>query len=265
MQSEKVLARPGFSVGSELLANKDGQRIVLPFKRSSVAILVLMVIAVVMTVPAVSAGTSAARELGSLDTLFDLVSALFMLGWLLGWSVGLFVIYALFAVFLAGRETLVLHSDRIEVRMGLPFLFVRTELDPALITGLQHWIPKPKSSRAWRGPHLVFDYDGNRREIGSDLSPDYARELAGKIRSVRGSGARLTASRATVHKPVREAHRQAGMSRVPVKNATKSPAGLWTPATMSLLAANVVPVVGVLLWNWDLGMLMALFLSLIHI
>lgn len=145
MAHANILARHGFSIGTGLFDATPGRRIVLPFRRSGVAILVIAVIALVMTVPAVATFSSAAGSWGRLDGLFDLTTALFLSGWLLGWSMGLLIIYALLAIVWFGRETLVLRPGAVETRLGLPFLFIRARLDPARISDLHHHTPEPRS------------------------------------------------------------------------------------------------------------------------
>ena len=72
-----VIDRPG-----------DGLRRVLPFRRSPIAIAVLAAFDLVFLIPAVITFRQAAAEWSRFDSLFDLVGALFLSAWLLGWSIG---------------------------------------------------------------------------------------------------------------------------------------------------------------------------------
>ena len=90
--------------GIDLFTLDEGERVELPFKRSLPAILIVVAMAVAMTVPAIGVFRSAASEWGRLDSLFDLVGAVFSTGWLMGWSIGLLVLYALVGVLLIGFD-----------------------------------------------------------------------------------------------------------------------------------------------------------------
>ncbi|MBT8121935.1 MAG: hypothetical protein KJO10_05340, partial [Gammaproteobacteria bacterium] len=181
---EKTLHPSRFRFGIDLPAAGDGERIVMPLRRSPVAILIVAVMAVVMTVPAISVFGQAAADWGRLDSLFDLVGALFSTGWLMGWGTGLLFLYGILALLVTGRETLILDDGRVDIRLGLPLLFFGVTLDPGRIQNLHHSIPEPKSSKAWRGPHLAFDYDGAPLEVGSNLGEAEAMQLAARLRAL---------------------------------------------------------------------------------
>lgn len=249
MRSETLPAGHRFRVGFGFPAGGDGQHIALPFRRSVPVILVAAVVALVMTVPAVDTFADAAQQWRGLESLFDLTSALFLSAWLLGWSTGLLIVYAVLAVVVTGREALVLRPGVIEIRFGLPFLYMKTQLDPAAIDKLRHRVPKSEHGTSWRGPHLEFEYRGVPLQLGSNISPARAEELARMIRAVpAGSG--------NAARQPRPARRPDTAAASPANREQTGPGSL---ATLALLAANLVPVVGVLLLGWDLGTLMVLF------
>jgi len=257
MDHANVLARLGFSIGTGLLETTPGRRIVLPFRRSGVAMLVIALLALVMSVPAVRVFSDAAASWSRLDGLFDLTSALFLSGWLLGWSMGLFILYGLLALLWAGRETLVLRPGAVEIRLGLPLLFLRVRLEPARINALRHHVPEPGSGTAWRGPHLAFDYDGTRMEIGSNLDPAAANRLAGLIRDLPAAA---VSSAPGYYIATPQPAPAAGLDAVTTDPAPASCRdGSFPASTLVLVAANLVPVIGVLMFGWDLGRLMVLF------
>jgi hypothetical protein len=170
------------------------------------------------------------------------------------------VLYGLFALLALGRETLLLHPGVVEVRLGLPILFLRTRLDPGRIRLLHHGIPEPGTGTAWRGPHLAFDYDGNPVQLGSDLDPAAAKRLAGLIRAL--PAATGTGQPGHFLEQPRQGTTDATdawirMDAVPA--AEPAPNGTRALSTLALVAANRVPVAGVLLSGWDLGALMVLF------
>ena len=59
----------------------------LPFRRAWLFIGVLLIFDLVFLVPAITTFRQAAAEWARLEDLFDLVSALFLSAWLLGWSI----------------------------------------------------------------------------------------------------------------------------------------------------------------------------------
>ncbi|MEZ5543570.1 MAG: DUF6498-containing protein, partial [Pseudomonadota bacterium] len=193
----------------------------------------------------------------ALDGLFNLTMALFTTAWLLGWSLGLAVLYGLLALLGFGREVVVLRPGSVEVRLGLPLLFVRFRLDPTRITNLHRRIPEPGAGTAWRGPHLAFDYAGTRMELGSDLDPATAEGLAERIRALpvttvaAAPGFFLSAPRRLPGDVAQAAETE------PAASSTAADGSRLT--ALALLAANLVPIAGVLLFGWDLGRLMVLF------
>ncbi len=260
MNRANVLARQGLSAGTGLFESAPGRRIVLPFRRSAVAILIVAVMAVIMSVPAVGVFSDAAGAWTRLDGLFDLTTALFLSGWLLGWSVGLFILYALVMILWFGRETLVLRPGCVEIRFGLPVLFIRFRLDPGCIHALRRHVPERGAGTSWRGPHLAFDYDGSTVEVGSDISPASAQELAGLIRALPPrTGAAPDGHPAQTESPLHDAARDSGDPAITVPAPVCAQTERLPVSILALIAANLVPVAGVLLLHWDLGRLMVLF------
>lgn len=261
MEQASLFTRLGFSVGTTLFDTAPGQRIVLPIRRPRAALLVIGLMALVMTVPAIQVFSDAARSWGELDGLFGLTVALFQSAWLLGWSIGLFILYCLLALLGLGRETLLLHPGAVEVRLGLPFLFLRTRLDPGRIRAPHHAIPEPGSGLAWRGPHLAFEYDGTPLQLGTNLDPAAADRLAGLIGALPAAAAGTRQPGfflAQPHPgPVDTENAIDTVADMPVVEPVRS--SNLPLSTLALIAANLVPLAGVLLFGWDLGTLMVLF------
>ena len=78
--------RPAFRIGMVPRDGRDGYRRVWPFRRSWLAIAILMVMDIIFLIPAVSTFRQAISEWSKFDSLFDLVGALFISAWLLGWA-----------------------------------------------------------------------------------------------------------------------------------------------------------------------------------
>ena len=255
---ENTLHPSRFRFGFDLFAGHDDARIRLPFQRPTIAILIVAAMAIAMTIPAISVFGQAAAHWSRLDDLFDLVGALFSSGWLLGWSVGLVILYGLLAILLFGCETLLLQPGRLEMRLGLPFLFLGVTLDPGKIKNLHHATPKAKSGKAWRGPHLAFDYEGAPLEIGSRLSEVETAQLAARIRALPAATDDLYSQRETDPLISSLTDREANTASENTA-AIETEAPWITLPALALLGANLLPIVGVLLFGWDLGAIMVLF------
>lgn len=253
---ENSLHSSNFRFGIDLIAGDDGERVDLPFKRSVLAILIVAAMAIAMTVPAISVFRSAATEWGRLESLFDLVGALFSTGWLMGWSIGLLFLYALLAVLFIGRETLILTPGSVQLRAGLPFMFFRVRLDPGRIEKLHHRRPKAKSSHAWRGPHLAFEYNGTPMEVGSGLSKDAAQQLAERIRALPRAPAQTAVPTGNAESTIQLINDTATLTSADMQG-THTPYS--TLPAIALIGANLLLLAGVLLFGWDLGIIMVLF------
>jgi hypothetical protein len=97
-----------------------GERVRLPFQRSWKALLMVAILATAMTVPAVNVFHQAFDGWREFDGLFDLVAALFSSFWLMGWSVGLLLIWGILLALLMGREVLLVRPGEVELVLGVP-------------------------------------------------------------------------------------------------------------------------------------------------
>ena len=183
----------------DLPGQDDGFRRVLPFKRSWLALGILLAMDTAFIIPAVLTFQQAATQWGKLDSLFDLVIAVFLSAWLLGWSIAPLLMTTILIVLLFGREVIKAHPGRVDLFIGLPFLGFTAQYDVARMRNLRSDQPKSKSGKkspkSWRGSHLAFDYGANTVAFGSDISRGEAAELKGQIEIAAGrtirSGAAL--------------------------------------------------------------------------
>ncbi|HEY5775048.1 MAG TPA: hypothetical protein VIS57_03080, partial [Xanthomonadales bacterium] len=79
--------KPKIRFGFDVPGDNDGFRRVLPFRRSWVAIVLVAAMDAAFIIPAVLTFGQAMAEWGTYDSLFDLVAALFLSAWLLGWMI----------------------------------------------------------------------------------------------------------------------------------------------------------------------------------
>jgi hypothetical protein len=256
--------RPGFKIGIDLPVQDDGFRRVLPFRRSWLAIGILVAMDTAFIIPAVLTFQQAAAQWGKLDGLFDLVIAVFLSAWLLGWSIAPLLMTTILIVLLFGREVIKAHPGRVDLFIGLPFLGFTALYDVARMRNLRSEQPKNKSGKSWRGSHLAFDYGANKVSFGSDISSGEAGELRGRIEMATGrtirSGAALPEELEGKWKPKPEIAEEVG-SQAPstITSMEVQPLTLASPSTLALIIANLVPVAGTLFLGWDLSDVMVIY------
>ena len=252
--------RPGFKMGLDLPDDKDGLRRVLPFRRSWIAIVILAVMDVIFIIPAVITIHQAAEEWSKFDSLFDLVGALFLSAWLLGWSIGPLIMTGILALMLFGREVIKARPGTVEIFIGLPLVGVTAQYDAAKMRNLRIEHPLKKSGKSWRGSHLVFDYGANPVAVGSAISSGEVAELKGRIQIATGAtirrGEALPGEVRTKWEPDEEVSPELPPAEPTVK---ASPVTLTSPSTLALIFANLVPIAGMIFLGWNLSDVMVLY------
>jgi hypothetical protein len=237
-------------------------RRVLPFRRSWIAALVLAAFDAVFLVPAITTFRQAATEWADVNSLFDLVGALFLAAWLMGWSIGPLLMTTILVLLLFGREVLMVRGDRLIILIGIPGVGLKMEYAVRAMRNLRFEQPVKKSPNSWRGNHLVFDYGANAVSLGSDLDgSDVAATRAAirtasglSIRSGEATGSELAGSWETLElSPAEEPPRPEALA------GEARPVTLSSPSTLALILANLVPLAGAALLGWDLGLVMVLY------
>jgi len=111
--------RPELKFGLNLATADDGFNKVLPFRRSWIAIAVLAVMDTIFAIPAVSTFSQAVTEWVQVESLFDLVIAIFLSAWLLAWVTAPLIMTTILILLLFGREVLKARPGAIEVFFGV--------------------------------------------------------------------------------------------------------------------------------------------------
>lgn len=259
--------RPEFNFG---LASADEACTLVrryPFRRSPVAILVLLVFDVVFLVPAVSTLLEAISMWQQPDELFSVVGALFISFWLLGWSMAPLLITAILVLLLCGREELRAGPGRVELLLGLPGLGITARYEAASIRNLRIETPQEKSGRSWRASHLVFDYGASSHAFGSEVAQAELELLGVQLEQAtglplrRGDASARELEWVSPENPV--ATRESGPTRLqpdsPAKVASAAGNGVFSTSVLVLIAANLVPLAGAVFWDWNLGAVLALY------
>jgi hypothetical protein len=257
--------RPRFRFGIDRPGRSSELREVLPFKRSWIAIVFLAGFDLAFLIPAITTFRQAAAEWSRFDSLFDLVGALFLSAWLMGWSIAPLVLTTILLLMLFGREVLKARPGAVEIWLGIPGVGVAAVYDATRMRNLRLETPPPKSGRSWRGPHLAFDYGANPVRFGSNLGPADLGRLESRIESATGT--RISRREASPEElegewNVPEFARQLAPSEhaeaEPLETDFEQP-GLLTASAVALLLANLVPLGGAAFLGWSLSDVMVLY------
>ena len=176
----KLAPKLKIAIGPQFSADPD-YAVVLPFKRSPVAISISGIFFVVFAIPLI--GVLGGASAGMDDSLFSLVALLFGLFWGLGWSVAVVILGLLFLVLSFGRETLQVKDSELTLRLGIPLLGLGATYRGELIRNFRSSTPDASAGTSWRGEHLAFDYAGESLEFGSDISGEKAQEIMRALKS----------------------------------------------------------------------------------
>lgn len=192
----------------------------------------------------------AKANLHSVRGVFDLMMFLFDVFWILGWSVGVLILGALTALLLFYRESARLQGRALVhvPRLGPLKVVARYEL--SRIHNL-----RTEDAKESGKVRIRFDYEGVGKHItlGDRMPSDKAEAIVARLRAAGADSA--TPGRtvgAEVAGKVEEVPR--GMPSHPAPREEGMPA-----ATLALIAANLLPLAGVLLLGWDLAAVMVLY------
>ena len=244
----------------DLPDDQDGYRRTWPFRRSWVAIAILALMDIAFLIPAILTFREVVGEWGSFDSLFDLVGALFMSAWLLGWVMAPLIMTAILLVMLFGREALKVRSGTVELFLGFPFVGLMVIYDVSKMRNLRIEQPLKKSGKSWRGTHFAFDYGANTVSFGSDINSDELTEIENSIQTESGSAIRsgeaLPEEIQARWEPEAE---ESTVTALADPASQASPVTLTSASTLALIIANMVPIAGTVFLGWNLSDVMVLY------
>lgn len=177
--------------------------------------------------------------------LFDLAMTLFMLFWIAGWSIGVIILGALSVLLWLPsfyRESLYLRDGRLVSALRFGPLRMLADYDVARMRNL-------RIEQKDGGARVSFDYGEGSRSLGDAMPQALAEKIVGAIRAA------MPAAGAS------EASPPPAAISLEVERSTEAEAGepLSPGSAIALVAANAVPLLGVLLWDWKLADVMVLF------
>lgn len=176
----------------------------------------------------------------ALRSVFDLVIVLFQGAWVLGWSVGTLILGLIAALLLLHGESARLADGKLLYvpRLG-PLRFI-AEYDLARLRNLRTQSVGGDADQV----RLSFSYDGGDRSLGDSMTRAQADAIIAAIR-------RMAPSSVTDAPPAAPA----------VAAAPLPPLTLSSPSSLVLIAANLLPLAGVMSGHLTLGQVMVLFWS----
>lgn len=235
---------------------------IFPFQRAWVLISVLLIFDLVFLIPAFTTFKQAASAWGRFEDLFDLVTALFLSAWLLGWLTAPLLMTTLLAILLFGRETVRAEPGQLEIVLGLPGLGIRARYALSGVRNLRLESPPKKSGKSWRGPHAAFNYGANSGEFGSGLTEYDLATLREKIEIAGGQSIRTrdaTEEELSGEWAQHPAQQLMSADESAAAAGPLAPLTLSSPSTIVLILANLVPIAGAVFLGWDLGNVMVLY------
>jgi len=251
--------KPGFKFGFDRPADDNSFRRVFPFRRSWIAITVLVVMDIIFTIPAVTTFSQAVSEWERFESLFDLVMALFLSAWLLGWVIAPLIMTSILVLMIFGREVLKASPDKVEIFFGIPFVGISAHYDISKMRNLRFEQPPKKSGKSWRGGHLVFDYGANSVSVGSAITEDEVANLRGQLYNATGTKIRqrdaLPKELEKEWEPEKEVISNLSTAAPVIKN---EPLSLTSTSTLILVFANLIPIAGSAFLGWNLADVMVL-------
>ena len=256
---------PRLSFGVRLNSGQAGSNFFkLPFRRSPIFILVSFGFLAAFSIPYFTMGDFLAGPED--DGLFSLVFLLFSLFWLLGWSAGVLALLAVFLLVSFGTEVLQIRPGWITIRVEVLRVGVGLEFRAEGIETLR-WEPAvvgeegKVSSHGWRGDHMAFDYGGETIRFGSAIDQAKSEHLSNRINELAVAQSPGIAPAEFSRQPADLEGSATGLVASADRHTARGleDPGLQAISTRVLVLANLVPLLGVLLYDWSIGDIMLLF------
>ena len=199
----------------------------------------------------------------SVKDVFDLTFVLFDAFWLLGWSVGVFILGALTVLVFFYSESARLQDGKLVHVPSLGPLKIFIEYELARVRNVH--LENGGSADAAR---IRFDYEGGSNGLGDAMPRADAERLAATIRSAAAAAGPATnildtpaagpPPQVTAADSPRRTPAHDPRTTVP-ESPEPEPPSLVSPSGLALIAANLVPLAGVLFFGWDLASVIVLF------
>ena len=190
------------------------------------------------------------------DDVFDLMFLLFEGFWVLGWTVGVVILGALTFLCLFYRESARLHHGKLVHVPRLGPLSIFVEYDLAKVRNLR--LEKVGSGEDVR---IRFDYGEGSSGLGDTMRRSDAERLVGILQNAAtAAGLTSRAPQTPRWDPSPQPDPELSAPQpleLPVPDAP--PTSVASPSGLALIAANLLPLAGVLFFGWDLTQVIVLF------
>ena len=173
--------------------------------------------------------------------VFDLMFALFQAFWVLGWSVGVLFLGALTALLLFYRESVRLQHGSLVHAPALGPLKIVCRYDLAKVHDLR-LEPIAGTNQA----RILFDFEGRRTSIGDAMHRVDAEDIVARIKAAMPAVVEAT-------------HPLPNLPPSPLPLRMRIEEGVSKASTLALLAANLLPLLGVVAFGWTLSHVMVLY------
>ena len=189
-------------------------------------------------------------DFGRVNSVFDLSFVAFELFWILGWSVGVLFLGALTLLLLCYGESARLEPGRLILvpRLGPLKFLVGYDLRRVRNLRAETVGGDPDKLR------VRFDYAEGHGSIGDTMSRADADRVIATIRRAAPDTTVQPSAPARIEAPPPP-------QPLPANTPAPPPLPLTSPSSIALIAANLLPLAGVLLGHWRLGDVMLLFWS----
>ncbi len=182
--------------------------------------------------------------------LFSLVTSLFLFFFMIAWSVGVSLLGMMFLGTLFGGEIAYLSPGKIVIRKQLFGAGFAMNYVGKNISNLRRYEPESESPKMWRGSHMCFEYEGETIHFGSNIDRRKAELLVADIEDIVINGEPEITERDAAE-PVIEENRAVKLEPDALT--------VGSPSVIALILANVIPILGVLFFDWSIGEVMLLY------
>jgi hypothetical protein len=253
--------KPRFRIGFDRPTGSHGYRRSLPFRRSWLAISVLAVFDAIFLIPLIITFRQAFSGWTTYDSLFDLVMAVFLSAWMLGWATAPIILTTILLLLVFGKEVIRARPGVVELFTGIPLIGLITTYDVTKMRNLRLEEAQKKGGNSWRGTHMVFDYGANPVSFGSAVSSEMQSEIESGIASSSGSLIGKGPARPEDLQTAWEPEETVKPAAAPLHEAVieAEPVSWTSPSSIALIIANLVPVAGAAFLGWSLGDVMVLY------
>lgn len=237
----------------------DDYYLSLPLRRSLPLILVSAAFLVVFSFPLFAMGGIFSGS--SDDSLSSLVSILFTLFWMLGWSSGVIVLLLVFLCLSFGKESLHVAQGKLMISIGIPGIALCGTYSEELIRKFRYQDSDIVTGKKWRGTHISFDYGDSSVAFGSNIDALQAPRIISRLSDLfpmfDAAPAVLSASVVQPSEVVGKASEPDQSIAVPIENT--KPVRWNSLSGIMLILANLIPLLGVWIAGWEIGQIMLLF------